>query len=46
MGKQFFEVFPSLKLDKKDQALFEGATLGTVTATNRTDPLRVTFKPE
>ena len=43
MGKQFFEVFPSLKLDKKDQALFEGATVERVSATKSRELIRVTF---
>ena len=43
MGKQFFEVFPSLKLDKKDQALFEGATVEKVSATRSRELIRVTF---
>ena len=43
MGKQFFDVFPSLKLDKKSQDLFERAMVEKVSATRSRDLIRVTF---
>ncbi|MCM1134528.1 MAG: PolC-type DNA polymerase III [Clostridium sp.] len=42
MAKQFFEVFPSLKLDKKVQDLFEQVQVEKVSATKRRDYVRVT----
>ena len=41
MGKPFFEVFPSLKLDKKVRDIMEQTTVEKVTATKRKDFLRV-----
>ncbi len=41
MAKPFFEVFPTLKLDKKCKELFEQVTVEKVTATKRKDFLRV-----
>ncbi len=43
MAKQFFDVFPSLKLDKKNQELFEQVTVEKVSATKSRDLIRVTF---
>ncbi len=42
MAKQFFDVFPSLKLDKKIQDLFEQVMVEKVSATKRGDYVRVT----
>jgi len=41
MGKPFFEVFPSLKLDRKVHDIMEQAVIEKVTATKRKDFLRV-----
>ena len=41
MGKPFFEVFPSLKLDKKVHDIMEQTTVEKVTATKRKDFLRI-----
>ena len=41
MGKAFFEVFPSLKLDTGLQDLFAQVTVDKVTSTKRKDFLRV-----
>ncbi len=41
MAKPFFEVFPTLKLDKECKELFEQVTVEKVTATKRKDFLRV-----
>ncbi len=43
MAKQFFDVFPNLKLDKKNQDLFEQVTVEKVSATKSRDLIRVTF---
>ena len=43
MAKQFFEVFPNLKLDKKNQDLFEQVTVEKVSATKSRDLIRVTI---
>ena len=43
MAKQFFDVFPNLKLDKKNQELFEQVTVEKVSATKSRDLIRVTF---
>ncbi|MDE7286147.1 MAG: PolC-type DNA polymerase III, partial [Lachnospiraceae bacterium] len=43
MAKQFFEVFPTLKLDKKVQDLFEQVTVEKVSATKSRDFIRVTI---
>ena len=43
MGKQFFEVFPKLKLDQKNQALFEQTEIEKVTTTKSRELIRVTF---
>lgn len=43
MEKQFFEVFPTLKLDKKTQDLFEQVTVEKVSATKSRDFIRVTI---
>ncbi len=43
MAKQFFEVFPTLKLDKKVQELFEQVTVEKVSATKSRDFIRVTI---
>ena len=42
MAKQFFDVFPSLKLDRKIQDLFEQVMVEKVSATKRGDYVRVT----
>ena len=42
MAKQFFEVFPALKLDQKIQDLFEQVTVEKVSATKSRDYIRVT----
>ena len=44
MGKPFFEVFPSLKLDKKVHDIMEQTTVEKVTATKRKDFLRIYVK--
>ncbi len=44
MGKPFFEVFPSLKLDNKVRDIMEQTTVEKVTATKRKDFLRVYVK--
>ncbi len=44
MGKPFFEVFPSLKLDKKVRDIMEQTTVEKVTATKRKDFLRIYVK--
>ena len=41
MGKAFFEVFPSLKLDTGLRDLFEQVTVEKVSSTKRKDFLRV-----
>ena len=41
MGKKFFEVFPSLKLDTGLRDLYEQVTVEKVSATKRKDFLRV-----
>ncbi len=41
MGKPFFEVFPSLKLERKVRDIMEQTTVGKITATKRKDFLRV-----
>ncbi len=41
MGKKFFEVFPSLKLDTGLRDLFEQVTVEKVSSTKRKDFLRV-----
>ncbi len=46
MAKQFFEVFPSLKLDKKNQDLFEQVTVEKVSATKSRDLIRVTISSD
>ncbi len=43
MAKQFFEVFPTLKLDKKIQDLFEQVLVEKVSATRSRDFIRVTI---
>ncbi len=43
MAKQFFEVFPTLKLDKKIHDLFEQVTVEKVSATKSRDFIRVTI---
>lgn len=43
MAKQFFEVFPTLKLDAKMKDLFEQVTVEKVSATRRRDLIRVTI---
>ena len=43
MSKQFFEVFPNLKLDKKTHDLFEQVAVLKVSATKTRDLIRVTF---
>ena len=43
MAKQFFDVFPNLKLDKKIHDLFEQVTVEKVSATKSRDLIRVTF---
>lgn len=43
MAKQFFDVFPNLKLDKKNQDLFEQVTVEKVSATKSRELIRVTF---
>lgn len=43
MEKQFFEVFPTLKLDKKIQDLFEQVRVEKVSATKSRDFIRVTI---
>ena len=43
MAKQFFDVFPTLKLDKKIQDLFEQVMVEKVSATKRRDFIRVTI---
>ena len=43
MAKQFFDVFPSLKLEQKIQDLFEQVTVEKVSATKRRDLIRVTI---
>ncbi len=43
MAKQFFDVFPNLKLDKKNHDLFEQVTVLKVSATKSRDLIRVTF---
>ncbi|MBD5549174.1 MAG: PolC-type DNA polymerase III [Lachnospiraceae bacterium] len=43
MAKQFFEVFPTLKLDKKMHDLFEQVTVEKVSATKSRDFIRVTI---
>ncbi len=42
MAKQFFEVFPALKLDKKIQDLFEQVTVEKVSGTKNRELIRVT----
>jgi len=42
MAKQFFEVFPALKLDKKIQDLFEQVAVERVSATKNRNYIRVT----
>ena len=46
MAKQFFDVFPNLKLDKKNQDLFEQVTVEKVSATKSRDLIRVTISCE
>ena len=46
MAKQFFDVFPALKLDKKNQDLFEQVLVEKVSATKRRDFIRVTIVSE
>lgn len=41
MGKPFFEVFPSLKLERKVRDIMEQTTIEKVTATKRKDFLRI-----
>lgn len=41
MAKQFFEVFPSLKLDQKNRDLFEQVSIEKVSATKRKDFIRI-----
>ena len=41
MSKQFFDVFPTLKLDTGLKDLFEQVTVEKVTATKRKDFLRI-----
>ena len=41
MGKPFFEVFPSLKLDNKVRDIMGQTTVEKVTATKRKDFLRI-----
>ena len=43
MAKQFFDVFPNLKLDKKNQDLFEQVMVEKVSATKSRELIRVTF---
>ena len=43
MGKQFFEVFPKLKLDQKNQDLFEQTEIEKVTTAKSRELIRVTF---
>ena len=46
MAKQFFDVFPTLKLDKKNHDLFEQVLVEKVSATKRRDFIRVTVVSE
>ena len=46
MAKQFFDVFPTLKLDKKMQNLFEQVLVEKVSATKGRDFIRVTVTCE
>lgn len=43
MAKQFFEVFPTLKLDKGNQELFKEVTVEKVSATKKRDIVRITL---
>ncbi len=43
MAKQFFEVFPALKLEEKIQALFEEVSVERVSVTKSRDYIRVTI---
>lgn len=43
MAKLFFEVFPNLKLDKKNQDLFEQVIVEKISATKSRELIRVTF---
>ncbi len=43
MAKQFFEVFPALKLEAKMKDIFEQVTVEKVSATKRRDLVRVTI---
>lgn len=43
MAKRFFEVFPTLKLNKSNQDLFEQVTVEKVSATKRRDMVRITI---
>ena len=43
MAKQFFEVFPALKLDAKVRDIFEQVTVEKVSATKQRDLIRVTI---
>lgn len=43
MAKQFFEVFPTLKLDKKIQDLFEQVSVEKVSATKSRNYIRITI---
>ena len=44
MAKQFFEVFPTLKLDRKIQELFEQVQVEKVSATKSRDFIRVRIR--
>ena len=41
MSKQFFEVFPTLQLDKKMKGLLESTTVERVTSNRAKDMLRI-----
>ena len=46
MAKQFFDVFPTLQLDKKNRDLFEQVLVEKVSATKRRDFIRITVISE
>ena len=46
MSKPYFEVFPSLKLDKKLHDLMEQTTVEKVSSTSRKDFLRIYIRSE
>ena len=43
MGKPFFEVFPTLKLDKELKDFMEQASVSRVSATKKKDFLRILY---